>query len=310
MIEATGITKRFKRVLAVDDVSFTVEQGDSLALWGSNGAGKTTLIRCLLGVFPSTAGRVKIHGVDVRRRGKHARSLVGYVPQELAFHDDARLGASILFFARLRWVDSAAAIASLDKVGLAGHERKRVRDLSGGMKQRLALAIAMIADPPIVVLDEPTSNLDSSGRGEVVETLHRLHGMGKTLVFASHRPDEVVSLAGRVLVMEKGRIVRDTTPTDLWPHNAPVQTMRLHLSNATDQEAASVLREAGLAVHINAHGLCVAVERHRKAEPVAALSRASIDVRDFDMLEDVPTVESTIEARAEPADRNGKKVPI
>lgn len=295
MIQATAVTKRFKRVLAVDDASFTLEQGGSLALWGSNGAGKTTLIRCLLGVFPCK-GSVTIHGIDVGSKGKHARSLIGYVPQELAFHDDAQLGASMLFFARLRRADPSRAVESLEQVGLTGHEHKRVRDLSGGMKQRLALAIALIADPPIVVLDEPTSNLDSVGRGEVVEALRRLRRAGKTIIFASHRPDEVVSLAGRVLIMEQGRIVRDTTPAQLWPDDAPVVTMRVHLdAAAAEQAAADLLRKAGHTVHLGRGGLLVSVERHRKAQPISVLGAASIPVRDFEVLDDLPVTDRTPE---------------
>ena len=210
MIRAAKIVKRFGRVKAVSDVSFDLEAGGSLALWGSNGAGKTTLIRCVLGVIRFN-GNASIGGLSVRRRGRHARAQVGYVPQELAFHDDARLGSAMIFFARLRGVTPARAAESLDAVGLTGHERKRVRDLSGGMKQRLALAVALLSDPPLIILDEPTSNLDAAGRGEVVATLQRLRSAGKTLLFASHRPDEVISLADRILVMERGLVLRDTT---------------------------------------------------------------------------------------------------
>lgn len=288
MIHANHVTKRFGKIAAVDDLSFELNESESLALWGSNGAGKTTLIRCLLGMFPFK-GTITICGLSVRKDGKRARSLVGYVPQELAFHDDARLGSSILFFAHLKRVGPGAASNALKKVGLDGHESKRVRDLSGGMKQRLALAIALIADPPIIVLDEPTSNLDASGRGEVVATLVRLRDAGKTLIFASHRPDEVISLASRVIVMEKGKLVRSTTPVELWPTHAPVQTMRLHITMGTDENAARVLREAGHAVHLNGHGLCVSVPRNRKGEPLTALANAAIQVRDFEILEDVPS---------------------
>jgi len=286
MIEARHVTKKFKRVLAVDDVSFDLGSGGSLALWGSNGAGKTTLIRCLLGVFPST-GTIRVSGFDVRKCGKSARAQIGYVPQELAFHDDAKLGASMRFFARLRHVDSSNAARSLDKVGLSGHESKRLRDLSGGMKQRLALAIALIADPPIVVLDEPTSNLDSAGRGEVVDTLLDLRRAGKTIVFASHRPDEVITLADRVLVMEKGKMVQQTTPETLWPSRSSVRSLRLFIDRAGEHEAASVLRKNGFAVNLGNDGLCVAIEQHRKAEPMVVLARAGITVRDFEMLSDV-----------------------
>lgn len=292
MIRATNITKRFGRVEAVSGVSFALEPGGSLALWGSNGAGKTTLIRCLLGVI-RYKGRALIGDVDVRRRGRHARALVGYVPQELAFHDDARLGSAMMFFARLRGVDRARAAESLDAVGLSGHERKRVRDLSGGMKQRLALAVALLSDPPLIILDEPTSNLDAAGRGEVVATLRHLRSAGKTLLFASHRPDEVISLADRVLVMERGKVIRDTTPAELWPTEKPVQVVRLYLTMASEADAADALREAGHAVHLNGHGLCVAVPRDRKAEPIAALARRQIEVRDIEVLDDVQIPEAS-----------------
>lgn len=286
MIEARNITKKFKRVLAVDGLSFDLEAGGSLALWGSNGAGKTTLIRCLLGVFPCK-GTIRINGIDVRKNGKHARAQIGYVPQELAFHDDAKLGASIRFFAKLRRVNLAQTERSLKLVGLSGHESKRVRDLSGGMKQRLALAIALIADPPIVVLDEPTSNLDSSGRGEVVETLLKLRKQGKTLFFASHRPDEVITLADRVLVMERGRLVQQTTPEVLWPSRSSIRSLRLFIDRGDEHHAAEILRKSGFAVNHGNFGLTVAIEQHRKAEPMNHLSEQGIIVRDFELLRDV-----------------------
>lgn len=286
MINADRVVKKFGRVAAVDGVSFSLDAGSALALWGSNGAGKTTLIRCMLGVI-RCRGRISVDGIDVRRRGKLARSRIGYVPQELAFHDDARLAASMAFFASLRRAQPGAASAALEKVGLAGHERKRVRDLSGGMKQRLALAIALLADPPIIVLDEPTSNLDAAGRGDVVETLRRLKASGKTLVFASHRPDEVISLGDRVLVLERGRLVSDTTPADLWPTEKAVQTLRLDLGGADEEAAAAVLRDAGHAVHLNGRGLCVSVPRERRGVPMSVLAMRSIEVRNFEILDDV-----------------------
>lgn len=286
MIVAKGITKRFGRTAAVSDVSFQLEDGGAIALWGSNGAGKTTLIRCLLGVIRFN-GSASIGELDVRKRGRHARALAGYVPQELAFHDDVRLSNAIGFFARIRRASRRSAHESLAAVGLAGHERKRVRDLSGGMKQRLALAVALLSDPPLIILDEPTSNLDAAGRSEVVDTLQRLRRAGKTLLFASHRPDEVIVLADRVLVMERGSVVRDSTPAQLWPTKKPVQVMRIHLTMGSEAEAAEALRAGGHAVHLNGHGLCVAVPRDRKAEPITTLARSQIDVRDIELLDDV-----------------------
>lgn len=286
MIVAQHVTKRFGRTVAVRDAGLNVCGGEALALWGSNGAGKTTLIRCLLGVT-RFRGQATIDGKNVKRHGRAARAMVGYVPQELAFHDDVRMGSAMAFFAGLRRVDRARARQVLAEVGLTGHERKRVRDLSGGMKQRLALAIAMLSDPPVIVLDEPTSNLDAAGRGEVVQTLQRLKQAGKTLVFASHRPDEVISLADTVIVLERGVVQRVTTPLELWPTEKPVQVVRLYLSKASEAEAAQALRDAGHAVHLNGHGLCVAVPRDRKAEPIGVLARQQIEVRNIEVMDDV-----------------------
>lgn len=285
MITARNVTKRFGRVTAVDDLSFTIEQGSAVALWGSNGAGKTTLIRCLLGIL-RFRGRIAVAGHDARRHGKAVRRLIGYVPQELAFHDDMRLGPAMSFFAGLRGVRRERAVELLAHVGLAGHEHKRVRDLSGGMKQRLALAVAMLSDPPVIVLDEPTSNLDAAGRGEVVDTLKGLKAAGKTIVFASHRPDEVVALADRMLLLERGRLVRGATPGEVWPAASAVQTMRLTVPGHLEASAAELLRGAGHAVNLNGHGLCVAVSRDRKAAPIRVLAEASVDVRDFEILDD------------------------
>lgn len=284
MINASHVTKRFGRLAAVDDVSFTVRDGEALALWGSNGAGKTTLIRCLLGVI-RFQGRVEVNGIDLCRDGKRARSLIGYVPQELAFHDDARLGAAMTFFAGLRRVGHDDAARALRSVGLDGHEAKRLRDLSGGMKQRLALAIALLSDPPIVVLDEPTSNLDAAGRRSVFDMLRALRETKKTLVFASHRPEEIAALADRLLVLEDGRLTGVTTPTDLWSANRDVRTLRLHVPDGAEELALGVLRRAGHTAELNGHGLCVAAPWDQKAAPITALSRADIEVRDFEVLD-------------------------
>ena len=285
MISAHHVTKRFRRTLAVSDVSFDLEPGAALALWGSNGAGKTTLIRCILGVF-RFRGAITIDGIDVRARGRSARALVGYVPQELSFHDDTRLGSAIAFFARLRGVGVDRARDALRTVHLAGHERKRVRDLSGGMKQRLALAVALVSDPPVIVLDEPTSNLDASGRADVMDALRDLKSRGKTIIFASHRPEEVALLADRVLVMDKGRVIAEREPREMWGDHSRSRRMRLRVPTDAEPAAFEALRSAGVDVHLNGHGLCVTTLVDRKATPIHVLARASIEVCDFEILDD------------------------
>lgn len=212
MIDIIDVRKSYnRRTVVLDGTSFRVPAGQAVALWGSNGAGKTTLIRCLLGLL-DFRGEIRVAGLDVRRDGKAVRRRVGYVPQEMAFYDDFRVLEAVRFISRLRRTDPRHCQLRLDEQDLLAHAHKRVRELSGGMKQRLALAMAMLNDPPVLVLDEPTSNLDTAGRRGLFELLIGLKNRGKTILFISHRNEEVSGLADRVLTLENGRVIRDERP--------------------------------------------------------------------------------------------------
>jgi ABC-type multidrug transport system ATPase subunit len=215
VIEVTNLTKRFGRFTAVEDLSFAVGTGEAIALWGANGAGKTTAVRCLLNLFPFE-GEIAINGLDVRRAGKEVRRMIGFVPQELSFHDDMTVAETLIFYARLKKVpDGYDFEPLLDQVRLSPHVNKRVGELSGGLKQRLALAVALLADPPILILDEPTASLDIRAREEFLLLLRSLKYEGKTMIFSSHHLEEVTALADRVLLLEGGRLVVDAAPDQL-----------------------------------------------------------------------------------------------
>ena len=210
LLTVRGLGKRFGAQRALADVSFTVRAGEAVALWGANGAGKTTALRGLLGAIPCE-GEVHIGGLDVRRRGREARRLLGFVPQEMAF-PDLTAGEVLTLFAALRGVAAERVEVLVGRLGLAAELDKRVAALSGGRKQRLALAVALLADPPLLLLDEPSSSLDAAARRELQQILGQLKAEGKTLVFSSHRPEEVALLADRVLHLENGRLVADESP--------------------------------------------------------------------------------------------------
>lgn len=211
MIAVRDLHKRFGRARVLNGVSFEVARGEAVALWGPNGAGKSTVLRCALGLL-DYRGTITVAGRDVRRDGRAARRRIGYVPQELSFYDDMRVRDAMRFFRRIRGAGRAEAERLLDRAGLGDHRAKRIRALSGGMKQRLALAIALLADPPVLLLDEPTSNLDAAGRADVLTRLQRLHHAGKTLLFTSHRSEEMERLADRVLTLENGAIIGERRP--------------------------------------------------------------------------------------------------
>ncbi|GJQ28685.1 MAG: copper ABC transporter ATP-binding protein [Phycisphaerae bacterium] len=285
MIRIENVTKRFGRVPAVDGVSLDVPVGESLALWGSNGAGKTTLLRCVLGLLPYQ-GHIRIGEHDARADGKAARMLLGYVPQELGFYDDLRAGEALRFFARLKGLRLARSEvhAALANVGLDGHHAKRIRELSGGMKQRLALAIALVGDPPVLILDEVTASLDACGRGEFVAMLARLRGQGRTMLFASHRLDEVTALATRVVMLERGKAIADLPPADMTRRLGAGSELHLLLDAAVRAQAVALLRERGFEARLNGRGILVPVPESQKAGPFRVLAEARITIADFDLV--------------------------
>lgn len=283
MITIEGLTKKFGSTTAVDGVSLEVRPGDSVALWGANGAGKTTIIRCVLGLF-RYRGTIKVAGFDALRQGKSARRLIGYVPQELGFYDDLRVGDAVAFFARLKGLRVGNADAVLAGVGLEGQHRKRIRELSGGMKQRLALGIALLGDPPVLILDEVTASLDACGREEFVALLGALGGAGKAMLFASHRIDEIQALAKRVVHLDNGRIVAECTPDEFLAASSGHSVLHIYLDREASVRAQSVLRDHGYASRMNGHGLLVPVAGTRKGAPLRALAEARIQVADFDVI--------------------------
>ena len=283
MVSVRNLSKRFKAVTAVDDLSFDVESGQSVALWGENGAGKTTALRCLLGVIPYQ-GQVVLGGFDTAKEGKAARRLMGFVPQEISFHDDLTAWETLNFYYRLKKTSTGKGyvVQMLERLGLASYVGKRVRDLSGGMKQRLALVIALLADPPLLILDEPTANLDVKAREEFLALLAELKDQGKTLIFYSHRLEEVAILADRVLVIEAGRLVGDCPPSELGNYLGRKSMLKLRLSDESlIGPAVETLAGHGYAAERNGTGVWVQVVPLEKARPISLLSEAGIPVEDF-----------------------------
>ena len=205
MIRVEGIRKRYGPIVAVDDLSFEVTPGETFALIGPNGAGKTTTLKMMLGLARPDRGRIALGPEGLAPHDPRARERLGYVPQRVEF-PPARTALDILeYFASLRGLPAGAAGRALERVGLSDVARRRASDLSGGYAQRLSLAQALLGDPSLLVLDEPTASLDPEATWEFRSLVERLRREGTTILLCSHLLAEVERVADRVLILLHGR---------------------------------------------------------------------------------------------------------
>jgi ABC-type multidrug transport system ATPase subunit len=222
-VRVAELTKRYANgTLANSDISLTLPQGMTLGLLGRNGAGKTTLVRQITGELQPTSGRVEVVGVDVFEDTVRARYLMGVLPQEAQPYDHLRPREHLALFGRLRGLSRSEAGRRADEMiallGLGEHLKKTAQMLSGGLKRKLLVGTALMGDPPVLVLDEPTTGLDPHARREVWALLQSLSGQGRTIVMTTHYMEEAEELCDEIALISAGRIHVQGTVEDLRAH--------------------------------------------------------------------------------------------
>jgi Cu-processing system ATP-binding protein len=214
-VELTRVTKRYGTIEAVRDVSFELPAAETIALVGHNGAGKTTLLKLMLGLAHPSAGTIRVLGENPAGGEFAARRRLGYLPENVAFNP-ALTGREILsFYARLKREPVATTLALLDRVGLGAAAARRVGTYSKGMRQRLGLAQALIGEPQVMLLDEPTTGLDPALRLGFYDIVQTLRDRGATVVLSSHALTELEERADRVVIMNRGIMVANGSINDL-----------------------------------------------------------------------------------------------
>ena len=218
MISVRNLTKRYREVVAVDDIDFDVAAGEVVGFLGPNGAGKSTTLRILAGYLPATEGTAQIGGLDVSRDSLEVRRSLGYLPENVPLYPEMRVEEYLAFRARLKGVarrDVAGRVAEKTALcGLADMRRRIVGHLSKGYRQRVGLADALLADPPVLILDEPTAGLDPAQRKEVRDLIAEL-GDRHTILLSSHILGEVDTISDRVMIIARGKIRGNGTKAEL-----------------------------------------------------------------------------------------------
>ncbi|MBN9690338.1 MAG: ABC transporter ATP-binding protein [Verrucomicrobia bacterium] len=246
LLKAHHLVKRFGSRTAVEGVSFTLQRGESVGLLGPNGAGKSTTIGLLAGLLVPDEGEVQLEGSPIAGETDPRKRKLGLVPQELALYEELTARRNLEFFGSLQGLIGAklhrAINEALQLVGLADRAGDLVKQFSGGMKRRLNLSVALLHDPELLLLDEPTVGVDPQSRNAIFDNIEQLRQRGKTILYTTHYMEEVERLCDRVIIVDHGRIVADDTLVGLKRRLAGTGRLTLDLSAAPEESTLQAFR--------------------------------------------------------------------
>lgn len=218
MIEVKNITKKYGSFTAVGNISFKIEEGEIIGLLGPNGAGKSTTMNMITGYIEPTEGEIKVEGYDISKKPKKAKAQIGYMPEGVPLYSDLTVKEFVTYMAELKKVDRKTRKEKVEKIieqtGLKDVEKKLTRNLSRGYKQRVSMAGALVGEPKILILDEPTVGLDPKQITEIRALIKEL-GKTHTIILSSHILSEVSQICNKVIIINKGKIVAIDTPENL-----------------------------------------------------------------------------------------------
>lgn len=290
VIKVENLTRRFGEFVAVDHVNFQVNEGEVVGYLGPNGSGKTTTIRMLLGLLAPSDGRATVLGFDAFKQSEQVRARAGYMSQKFAIYDDLTVLENMTFYGGVYGITDKARIArTLDLVGLRGHDDTLTHSLSAGWRQRLALGIALVHEPKLLFLDEPTSGVDPTARRAFWDLIYELAESGVTILVTTHYMDEA-EYCERVGIMRDGKLLAMDTPSNLKKNIIPgdvweVFAEPLEVGLEVLPEIEGVLRVSLAGDHVR-----TITERGRKKEDLfETLKARNLNVRDIQIGE--PTLE-------------------
>lgn len=281
-IEVTGLRKVYNDLVAVDNISFSVNKGEIFAFLGPNGAGKTTTVEMIESIRKPTAGNIKLLGENIKYRFETVKSRIGVLPQE--FHSFERLTVreTLEYFSKL-YKRRANIDEIIEAMDLKSEERRLYRNLSGGLKQRVGVAISLVNDPDIIFLDEPTTGLDPKARHEVWNVIANLRNKGKTVFLTTHYMEEAEYLADHIAIIHKGRIIAEGSLEELIDKYGTGSV--LHINKCKSENALKTLRSNGFNVTSENNGdISIRIDyKERVLEVLSILRYEGIEYDEIDI---------------------------
>jgi ABC-2 type transport system ATP-binding protein len=263
MLQVIGLKKAYGALQAVNGVSFDVAKGETIGLLGPNGAGKTTTVSMIAGLIAPDSGQVLIDGQPISGATNPVKRRIGLVPQDVALYDELPAQSNLELFAALYGIAGAQAAQAIDEalalVGLKDRAKDRASTFSGGMKRRLNLAAALLHDPDVLLLDEPTVGVDPQSRNAIFDNLETLKKRGKTLVYTTHYMEEAERLCDRIVIVDHGQVIANDTLAGLYRKLPATNKLVIDLVESLDPEG--IRRISGVqSAELNGNKLSVWLE--------------------------------------------------
>jgi len=286
IIEISSLTKMYKDFRAVDNVSFNVHNKEIFGFLGPNGAGKTTTIKAMLGLIHVNSGTIKINGFDMKKDDIKVKEKIGYVPEKVSFYENLTPVQTLNFFCELKAVDKSIVPSLIKEVGLEDAKNRKVGTFSKGMVQLLGIAQAMIGNPSIYILDEPTVGLDARWVRYIREKIKMLNEQGATVIFSSHILSEVENLCSRVAIINKGKLIAEDTVTNLNKYLSIKPRIEIFIDELNGKVPEIVEKIQGI-YNIYARGniLSVICDSHIRSHIISALENAGFKIADIKTIE-------------------------
>jgi ABC-2 type transport system ATP-binding protein len=245
-IQVKNLTKKYNDLIAVNNVSFNVRKGEIFGFLGPNGAGKTTTIKAMLGLIHTDTGQIKINGIDIKQDEKQAKKHIGYLPEKIAFYDNLTASQNMHFYAEMKNVPKTECKPLIIEMGLEDVVNKKVGKFSKGMQQRLGMAQALLGNPSILILDEPSGGLDPRGVALIRNKIRDMKNKGSTVFVSSHILSEVQEVCDRVGIISKGILVAEDTVGNLRDRLNLKPKLVMELEKVTDDIINSVKKLDGV----------------------------------------------------------------
>ena len=285
-IEVRSLTKSFNNFKAVDNVSFNVGTGEIFGFLGPNGAGKTTTIKAMLDLIHANSGEIKINGLDITKKGKEIKKYVGYLPERVAFYDNLTALQNLNFYAEMKNASKEECKALIEEFGLGDAVSKKVGKFSKGMVQRLGMARAVIGNPPILILDEPSGGLDPRGVVLVRDKIREMKNKGTTVFVSSHILSEIQALCDRVGIIDKGVLVAEDTVSKLSKRLNLKPKISVELEKMSDGIVEAVKKVDGIGdVQIINKIINVICDPKKKAKVIVAIEKAGGNIINLHTIE-------------------------